>query len=99
MVMQIRDTLAVQMQMLTIRIFQGCQHATAFVGLGNVLLADAHLKGSNQPAGSLPMQQKTPHICQRRQGIAIKKQNQTNFASYLLENSFLPLKIPNPQWP
>lgn len=71
MVMQIRDMPAVQMQMLTIGIFQGCQHATAFVGLDNVVLADAHLKGSNQPVGSLPIQQKTPHIFQRRRRIAI----------------------------
>jgi len=49
MVMQIRGTPAVQMQMLTTRIFQGCQHATAFFWLGNVMLGDAHLKGSNWP--------------------------------------------------
>lgn len=59
-------------------------------------------------SGSLSVQQKTPHISQRRKEIAIKKKKRErkkpqptkipqNFACHFLENAFLPLKIHNPE--
>lgn len=97
------------MQMLTIRIFQGCQHATAVFWLGNVMLGDAHLKGSNQPAEACGTAENCSHLSEKEVAIKKKTKKETNpskttttktlsnFACHFLEYAFLSLKIHNPQ--
>lgn len=96
------------MQMLTIRIFQGCQHATAFFWAGQCGDSWCPFKRFQSASRKLACTaENSSHLSEKEGESYLKKKNkptnpnlkktQINFASYVLGNSFLSLKVHNPQ--